>query len=66
MDVPDDVYEQLCDIYDNHRGEISDEDTLNANAMDWLADNVQEDDAISWEYKINKFNEENDNESESD
>lgn len=55
-DVPDDVYEQLCDIYDNG-GSISDGELRDGNAMDWLADNVNERDALNWEYEINDFNE---------
>lgn len=55
-DVPDDVYEQLCDVYDNG-GSISDGELRDGNAMDWLADNVNERDALNWEYEINDFNE---------
>lgn len=58
-DVPDDVYDQLCDIYDNN-GTISDSDMDNGKAMDWLADNINESDAINWEYKLNDFNEDPD------
>lgn len=62
-DVSDEVYEQLCDIYDNG-GTISDGEIRDdkAKAMDWLADNVNECDALNWEYEIYDFNEENDNE----
>lgn len=58
-DVPDDVYDQLCDIYDNG-GTISDSDMDNSKAMDWLADNINESDALNWEYKLNDFNEDPD------
>lgn len=59
-EVSDEVYEQLCDIYDNggtiSSGEIRDD---KAKAMDWLADNVNESNALNWEYEIydiNKYN----------
>lgn len=55
-DVPDDVYEQLCDVYDNG-GSISDGELRDDKAMDWLANNVNERDALNWEYEINDFNE---------
>lgn len=58
-DVPDDVYDQLCNIYDNG-GSISDSDMDNSKAMDWLADNINESDALNWEYKLNDFNEDPD------
>lgn len=58
-DVPDDVYDQLCGIYDNG-GAISDSDMDNSKAMDWLADNINESDALNWEYKLNDFNEDPD------
>ena len=58
-DVPDDVYDQLCDIYDNG-GSISDSDMENGKAMDWLANNINESDALNWEYKLNDFNEDPD------
>ena len=54
-EVSDEVYEQLCDIYDNG-GSISDCDMENSRAMDWLADNVNERDALNWEYEIDDFN----------
>ncbi len=55
-DVPDRVYEQLCDIYDNG-GTISDSETFYNNASNWLSDNVCERDALNWEYEINDINE---------
>lgn len=58
-EVSDEIYEQLCDIYDNRgtisSGEIRDD---KAKAMDWLADNVNESDGLNWEYEIYDFNEE--------
>ena len=56
-EVPDEVYEQLCDIYDNG-GSISDCEIRDGKAMDFLADNVSERDAFNWEYEINDFNNE--------
>lgn len=55
-DVPDDVYRQLCDIYDNG-GSISDGELRDGDAMDWLAAHVNERDALNWEYEINDINE---------
>ncbi|MDE6410037.1 MAG: hypothetical protein K2K81_07330 [Muribaculaceae bacterium] len=54
-EVSDEVYDQLCDIYDNG-GSISDGEIRDGKAMDWLADNVNEKDALNWEYEINDFN----------
>lgn len=56
-DVPDRVYEQLCDIYDNG-GTVSDSELYKGDAANWLADNVSERDALNWEYEINDINEE--------
>lgn len=55
-EVSDEVYEQLCDIYDN-RGTVSDNELYKSNATNWLADNVCERDALNWEYEINDINE---------
>lgn len=60
-EVSDEVYKQLCDIYDSG-GSISDGEIRDDKAMDWLADNVSECDALNWEYEIFDFNEEEDNE----
>lgn len=57
QEVSDEVYDQLCDIYDNG-GSISDSDMGNGKAMDWLADHINESDALNWEYEINDLNEE--------
>lgn len=54
-EVSDEVYDQLCDIYDNG-GSISDSEIRDGKAMDWLADNVKESDALNWEYEIYDFN----------
>jgi hypothetical protein len=54
-EVSDEVYEQLCDIYDNG-GTISDGEIRDDKAMDWLANNVNESDALNWEYEIYDFN----------
>ena len=54
-EVSDEVYDQLCDIYDNG-GSISDSEIRDSKAMDWLADNVDERDALNWEYEISDFN----------
>lgn len=37
---------------------ISDGDMGNGRAMDWLAEHVNESDALNWEYGINDLNEE--------
>lgn len=54
-EVSDEVYGQLCDIYDNG-GTISDGEIRDDKAMDWLADNVNERDALNCEYEIYDFN----------
>lgn len=59
-EVSDEIYEQLCDIYDNG-GTISSGEIREDKAMDWLADNVNESDALNWEYEIYDFNEEDNN-----
>ena len=55
-DVPDDVYAELCEIYDRG-GTISDSDMDNNKALNWLADHVSESDALNWEYEISDLNE---------
>lgn len=45
-EVSDEVYEQLCDIYDN-RDTVSDSELYKSNAANWLADNVSERDALN-------------------
>ncbi|MBD5421495.1 MAG: hypothetical protein HDR38_08180 [Treponema sp.] len=55
-EVSDEVHAQLCDIYDNG-GSISDSEIRDGKAMDWLADNVDERDALNWEYEINDLSE---------
>lgn len=54
-EVSDEVYAQLCDIYDSG-GSIFDGEIRDGKAMDWLANNVNESDALNWEYEINDFN----------
>ena len=47
LEVPDDVYEQLM-----NNSEFSCTDFDRGEAMDWLADNIREEDAMDWEYEI--------------
>ena len=52
-EVSDEVYDQLMGIIDNG---CSIDDGSHNKAMAWLADNVNESDALNWEYEINDFN----------
>lgn len=52
-EVPDDVYDQLMDICDNG---CSIDDGSHNKAMDWLANNVNEDNALNLVYEINDLN----------
>ncbi len=51
-EVTDEVYEQLCDIYDNHRREITDEDMHNLNAWEWFEENIKQSDYFNCKYEI--------------
>ncbi len=51
-EVSDEVYEQLCDIYDNHRREITDEDMHNLNAWEWFEENIKQSDYFNCKYEI--------------
>ncbi|MCM1333374.1 MAG: hypothetical protein NC248_12290 [Bacteroides sp.] len=56
-EVSEEVYNQLCDIYDNHNGEISDGELHNHEALDWLGCNISEADALNWKYEIDEMEE---------
>ena len=43
-------------IKTNNGGSISDGEIRDGKAMNWLADNVNESDALNWEYEINDLN----------
>ena len=47
VEVPDDVYEQLM-----NNSEFSSDDMENAKALDWLSDNISEDDAMDWSFEV--------------
>ena len=47
IEVPDKVFEQL-----ENNSEISSDDMENSEALEWLSDNMKEDDAMDWKYQI--------------
>lgn len=54
FDVPEDVYDQLCDAYDNNHGDIDTD--KHSSASDWLADHIEDDDAqFGCEYNISEI-----------
>ena len=64
VEVSDEVYEALGECYDKG-GDVPmpDECTINgeeelASASEWLTDNINESDAIDWEFEIEDFEEE--------
>lgn len=54
-EVSEEVYNQLCDLYDNHNGEISDGELHHSKALDWLGSNISESDALNWSYNIDEL-----------
>lgn len=56
-EVSEEVYNQLCDLYDNHNGKISDGEIHHPEALDWLGCNISEADALNWEYEIDEMEE---------
>lgn len=61
--VPDDVYDALSQFYDEG-GEVpmSDECFIQGRkelgcASEWITDNINESDAMNWEYEITEFEE---------
>ncbi len=59
VEVSDELYEALLHMAD--RGEISCDsagsDEQIDTAIEWLGDNIREDDACSWEYEITDIDE---------
>lgn len=48
IEVPEEVYDDLTEHYDNGAWEVP-EDSI---ATEWLAENIIEKDAMSWSYEI--------------
>lgn len=46
--VPEEVYDNLKEAYDNESWEVP-EDSI---AAEWLADNIKEKDSMNWSYEI--------------
>jgi hypothetical protein len=53
--VPDRILRQLDSIYDNG-GWCSNDGSHNADGVEWLCENIEEQDACEWEYKIDFLN----------
>ena len=57
LEIPDEVYEGLCKIYDDNCREIS-ITTENKDiwaALEWLTDNIKERDAYDFNYELVDF-----------
>ena len=55
IDIPDNVLQQLQELYENG-GNLSDHDQMKyPEAFDWLNANIHDSDAYSWEYEINEL-----------
>lgn len=55
IEVSDDLYEAICNSYDNgyKLGSDVDYEEKDANrATDWISSNIKESDAMDWEYEI--------------
>lgn len=50
VEVPDDVYEQLMKC-----SEFSFDDLDNFEAMEWLKENINENDATDWSCEVDEF-----------
>ena len=50
IEVPDEIYEQLM-----NNSEFSSDDMENAEAFDWLGDNISEDDALNWTFEVDNI-----------
>lgn len=48
IEVPEEVYDDLIKHYDNNVWEVPDDSI----AAEWLADNIEEKEAMSWNYEI--------------
>lgn len=54
VDVPDRVYKELINIYENG-GETHDEDFKNSEATEWLMNNIRQKDCMDWSAEIEEL-----------
>lgn len=52
IDVPDDVYEKIRDVYENECGVINTEELRHSKAADFLSDHICQSDCTNCEFEI--------------
>ena len=52
VEVSDEIYNKLVELYDEYNGEVDSNDFAHTEAMDFLTSKIKEQDAMDWGFEI--------------